>query len=66
MKRIDHRIAYYLRKLAQRSAIHPVKKPPRSHTYRNERLMAYKAEMHRRILSDTAIPAWIREQASMN
>jgi hypothetical protein len=48
-KQIDHRIAYYLRKVAEKGAIHPARKPPRAHTYRHQRLLAYKAEMHRRI-----------------
>jgi hypothetical protein len=48
-KQIDHRIAYYLRKVAEKGAIHPARKPPRSHTYRHQRLLAYKAEMHRQI-----------------
>lgn len=44
-KTVQHRIAYYTRKVAQKSAIHPAKKPPRSHTYRHERVMQYKAAM---------------------
>jgi hypothetical protein len=55
MKRIDHRIAYYLRKVAQRTAIHPAKPQPRAHMYRHQRLMAYKAEMHRRIEAERSV-----------
>lgn len=48
-KDVTHRIAYYLKKVAERTAIHPSKKPPRSHTYRHERLMLYKKLMHNQI-----------------
>jgi hypothetical protein len=40
------RITYYLKKVAQKGSVHPSKKQPRSYTYRNERLRAYKAAMH--------------------
>lgn len=49
MKRVDDRIVYYVQKVAQKAAVHAAKKPPRAYTYRHKRLMAYKAEMHRRI-----------------
>jgi hypothetical protein len=55
MKPIDARIAYYLRKVAQKSAIHPAKLQPRAHKYRHQRLMAYKAEMHRRIEAERGV-----------
>ncbi len=48
-KDVQHRIAYYTRKVAQKSAIHPSQKPPRAHTYRHQRLMNYKAAMMREI-----------------
>lgn len=48
-KDVTHRIAYYLKKVAERSAVHPAKKPPRSHTYRHECLMKYKMLMHEEI-----------------
>lgn len=48
-KNITHRIAYYTRKVAEKSSIHPSKKPPRSYTYRNQRLMLYKKLMHEQI-----------------
>lgn len=46
MKEVQHRIAYYLRKVREKTSIHPAKLPPRSHKYRQERLMKYKALMH--------------------
>lgn len=48
-KDVIHRISYYLKKVAERTSIHPAKKPPRSHTYRHERLMLYKKLMHEEI-----------------
>ncbi|WP_169824058.1 hypothetical protein [Anaerobacillus alkalidiazotrophicus] len=45
MKEVQRRIAYYTRKVAEVSSIHPAKKPPRSHTYRHGRLMVYKKLM---------------------
>lgn len=48
-KDVTHRIAYYLKKVAEKTAIHPAKKQPRSHTYRHQRLMHYKELMHRQI-----------------
>jgi hypothetical protein len=48
-KGVAHRIAYYTRKVAEKFSIHPAKKPPRSYTYRHERLMAYKKMMHEQI-----------------
>lgn len=47
MKEVQRRIAYYLKKVNQITSIHPSKKPPRSHKYRHERLMKYKAIMHK-------------------
>jgi hypothetical protein len=41
-----HRISYYTRKVAEKGSIHPAKKQPQSYTYRNARLLAYKAAMH--------------------
>jgi hypothetical protein len=48
-KDVTHRIACYLKKVAEKSAVHPSKKPPRSHTYRRERLRLYKKLMHEQI-----------------
>jgi hypothetical protein len=48
-KDVSHRIAYYLKKVNQKTSIHPTKIPPRSHTYRNERLMLYKKLMNEQI-----------------
>lgn len=48
-KDVTHRIAYYTRKVAQKGAVHPAKKPPSSHTYRHQRLMQYKEAMHKLI-----------------
>jgi predicted transcriptional regulator len=46
MKHITHRIAYYLRKVAEKGSIHPSRKQPVRFKYRNERLMVYKKRMH--------------------
>ena len=43
---MDKRIAYYTRKVAEYGATH---KQANRNQYRHDRLMAYKAEMHRRI-----------------
>jgi hypothetical protein len=48
-KDVSHRIAYYLKKVAERGSIHPAKKQPVRFKYRHERLMAYKKLMHERI-----------------
>lgn len=49
MKTIDQRIAFYLKKVAQKGLIHISKPQPKSHKYRHQRLSQYKSEMHRRI-----------------
>lgn len=46
---IEHRISYYVRKCAEYDAVRPHHPQPRAYKYRHERLLAYKAEMHRRI-----------------
>lgn len=46
MKSLDARIAYYTRKVAEYTAIHPSK--PRNR-YRADRLLGYKKSLHRRI-----------------
>lgn len=43
---IEHRIAYYTRKVAEFGAIHITKK---RNPYRDDRLMAYKKLMHNQI-----------------
>lgn len=48
-KDVTHRIAYYTHKVAQKGAVHPAVKPPRSHKYRHQRLMQYKEAMFKRI-----------------
>jgi hypothetical protein len=48
-KEIIHRIAYYTRKVAERSSLNLAEKLPRSYTYRHKRLMAYKKLMHKQI-----------------
>jgi hypothetical protein len=45
-KDVTHRIAYYLKKVAERSSHHPAKKLPAKYTYRHQRLMNYKKLMH--------------------
>ncbi|WBL16394.1 hypothetical protein [Sutcliffiella sp. NC1] len=42
-KEVTHRIAYYLKKVAERISIHPAKRQPRAYKYRNQRLKVYKA-----------------------
>jgi hypothetical protein len=51
-KDVTHRIAYYLKKVSERTAIHPAKKAPRSYTYRSQRLKLYKRLMHQAIEQD--------------
>lgn len=46
MRGVEHRIAYYLKKVSQFTSTHPSKK---RNPYRHERLMAYKEAMHKRI-----------------
>lgn len=48
-KDLTHRIAYYLKKVAEKGSVHPAKKQPRSYKYRSERLMLYKKLMHQQI-----------------
>jgi hypothetical protein len=48
-KELVHRIAYYTRKVAERSSLNLADKLPRSYTYRHQRLMAYKKLMHKQI-----------------
>lgn len=48
-KDITHRIAFYLKKVAEKGSIHPAKKLPRAYTYRHQRLMLYKKLMHQLI-----------------
>ncbi|ARK32179.1 hypothetical protein BkAM31D_21300 [Halalkalibacter krulwichiae] len=59
MKNIDHRISYYLTKVAQKLSIHPSRKQPKSYTYRNDRLMLYKKLMHRQIEKEMRKDKWI-------
>ena len=51
-KDITHRISYYLKKVAEKTSIHPAKKPPRSYKYRQQRLLLYKKLMHQEIERD--------------
>lgn len=48
-KPVTHRIAYYLKKVAERTSIHPSKAFPASYKYRSERLKQYKKLMHEQI-----------------
>ncbi|MDG5787802.1 hypothetical protein QA612_09850 [Evansella sp. AB-P1] len=48
-KDVPQRIAYYTKKVAEKAAIHPAIKPPRSHKYRQQRLIKYKAMLHQQI-----------------
>ncbi|QOY37079.1 hypothetical protein AWH56_005405 [Anaerobacillus isosaccharinicus] len=48
-KTASDRVSYYVKKVAQLGVVHPAKKKPRSHTYRQQRLMQYKAAMHKQI-----------------
>ena len=45
---IERRIAYYTRKVAELSAIHPARRTE-WHKRRGDRLLKYKAELNRRI-----------------
>ena len=45
---IERRIAYYTRKVAELSAVHPAKRTDK-HRRRGDRLLQYKAELNRRI-----------------
>lgn len=49
MKSLPERIAYYLRKVAERGSVHPAKKQPAAYKYRHQRLMLYKKLMHEQI-----------------
>lgn len=49
MKTLPERIAYYLRKVAEKGSIHPAKKQPVAYKYRQQRLMLYKKLMHEEI-----------------
>lgn len=49
MKRIDQRIAYYTRKVAERVSHHPAKELPASYTYRTDRLLCYKRKLRQLI-----------------
>lgn len=44
-KTLADRVTYYVRKVAERGKVHPAHKIPRSHKYRFERLMKYKARL---------------------
>ncbi|BCB04770.1 hypothetical protein KH172YL63_29030 [Bacillus sp. KH172YL63] len=48
-KEIVHRIAYYTRKVAEKSSVNLAERHPRWFTYRHQRLMAYKKLMHDQI-----------------
>jgi len=45
---IEKRIAYYTRKVAELSSVHPTKRTDK-HRRRGDRLLKYKAELDRRI-----------------
>ncbi len=49
MKTLPDRIAYYLRKVADKGSIHPAKKQPAAYKFRHQRLMLYKKLMHEEI-----------------
>lgn len=42
-KTVTHRIAFYTRKVSEKSSIHPSKKSPAHYKYRHERLITYKS-----------------------
>jgi len=50
-KSLAFRISYYVKKVAERGAVHPAKKQPRSYKYRNERLALYKKLLHKEIIA---------------
>lgn len=45
---IERRIAYYTRKVAELTSIHPARRTDK-HSRRGDRLLKYKAELNRRI-----------------
>jgi hypothetical protein len=55
MKTAINRITYYTRKVAEKGSVHPANKQPRSYTYRNERLLAYKSAMHEIIARERGV-----------
>jgi len=49
-KSLAFRISYYVKKVAERGAVHPAKKLPRSYKYRYERLELYKKLLNKKIV----------------
>ncbi|MCP8969737.1 hypothetical protein [Ectobacillus ponti] len=45
-KSIDSRIAFYTRKVAERTAVHPARPLPPQYKYRGQRLLQYKKMLH--------------------
>lgn len=62
-KTVVDRIVYYTRKVAQAGAVHPSKG---RNPYRHARLMAYKAEMHRKISTEELCKERIRPRLNLN
>ena len=54
-KDVTQRIAYYTKKVAERTLHHPAKKLPMKFTFRNERLIVYKKLMHDLIQSELKV-----------
>jgi len=50
-KSLAFRVSYYVKKVAERGAIHPAKKLPRSYKYRYQRLALYKKLLQREIIA---------------
>lgn len=48
-KTVDKRIAYYLKKVTERSSHHPTKALPPNYRLRSKRLTTYKEMMHKEI-----------------
>lgn len=49
MRPLEHRIAFYTKKVADYGSVHPSKARPARHRYRRDRLVIYKALLHQQI-----------------
>ncbi|MCM3616652.1 hypothetical protein M3936_03555 [Sutcliffiella horikoshii] len=49
MKRVDERVSYYVRKVAERATVNKAEKLPKAYGSRSKRLMQYKQLMHQLI-----------------
>ncbi|CEG28117.1 hypothetical protein BN1002_02996 [Bacillus sp. B-jedd] len=49
VRKLDRRVAFYTKKVAELYAIHPSKALPARYKYRSSRLFLYKALLHQQI-----------------